>query len=219
MIRIVRGLAFFLSLLVCVYVSVRWGGWFTVREVRIFPTRYVAVEKLTGGILGANILRLNLEPLCREIQSDPRVLGVVTRVRFFYGRVEIEVRERAPVLAVELQSGKKVWVDREGVILEEAQDARIVGVFLIEGRVAKEVVEAGLAWERLPVLLRERYPKLDFSSGEAVALGTPTAFLGAICQVPEKLGILTELWRAGMLEGYQAVDLRPNDVVILKRGR
>jgi hypothetical protein len=49
-------------------------------------------------------------------------------------------------------------------------------------------------------------------------LGTPTAFLGAICQVPEKLGILTKLWRAGLLEGYKAVDLRPNDVVILKRG-
>jgi cell division septal protein FtsQ len=218
LIRVLRGVVLFLCLLVCGYVSVRWGGLLKVREVRIFPTRYVAVEKLTGAILGANILRLNLEPLCREIQSDPRVLGVVTRIRFFYGRVEIEVRERTPVLAVELQGGKKVWVDGEGVILEEAQEARIVGVFLVEGRVPKEVVEAGLAWERLPVLLRERYPKLDFSSGEGVALGTPPAFLGAICQVPEKLGILTKLWRAGLLEGYKAVDLRPNDVVILKRG-
>jgi len=218
LIQVLRGLVLFLCLLVCGYVSVRWGGFLTVREVRIFPTRYVAVEKLTGGILGANILRLNLEPLCREIQSDPRVLGIVTRVCFFYGRVEIEVRERSPVLAVELQGGKKVWVDREGVILEEAQGARIGGVFLVEGRVPGEVVEAGLAWERLPALLRERYPKLDFSSGEGVALGTPTVFLGAICQVPEKLGILPELWRAGLLEGYTAVDLRPNDVVILKRG-
>lgn len=217
MIRVFRGFVLFFCLLVCIYVSVRWGGWLTVREVRIFPTRYVAVEKLTGLILGANILRLNLEPLCREILSDPRVLGVVTRVSFFYGRVEIEVRERSPVLAVELQGGKKVWVDRDGIILEEAAEARAVGVFLIEGRVPKEVVEAGLAWERLPVSLRERFSRLDFSSGEAVALGAPTAFLGAICQVPEKLGILTKLWRAGLLEGYETVDLRPKDVVILKR--
>lgn len=189
-----------------------------VQEVKIFPTRYVAVEKLTGAILGANILRLDLEPLRREILGDPGVLGVVTRVNFFYCRVEIEVRERTPLLAVELENGEKVWVDREGVILEGAEEASVVGVRPEAGKVGKDVVEAALSWERLPMGLRARYPKLDLSRGEVRAPGAPTVIFGAICQVPEKLGILTRLWREGLLEGYQVVDLRADDVVILRRG-
>lgn len=197
----------------------RWSGCLKVQEVRIFPTRYVAVEKLTGGILGANILRLNLKPLCQAILRDSRVLGVVTRVDFFHLRVEIEVRERNALVTVGLEGGGKFWVDRDGVILEPAEEAHVVGVKGEGERVGKEVVEAALAWERLPQALRERYPILDLSTGEAVAPGAPTLFLGAICQVPEKLSILTALWREGLLEGYGAVDLRLNDLVILKRGR
>mgnify|MGYP000060269869 CR=1 FL=1 len=199
--------------------GLRWSGCLKVQEVKIFPTRYVAVEKLTGGILGANILRLNLKPLCEAILRDSRVLGVVTRVDFFHLRVEIEVRERKALVAVGLEGGGKFWVDRDGVILEPAEEAHVVGVKAQGEKVGKEVVEAALAWERLPQALRERYPALDFSPGEAVAPGAPTLFLGAICQVPEKLSILTALWREGLLEGYGAVDLRLNDLVILKRGR
>ncbi len=218
MIRALRVLLLLGLLLFSSFVSLRWGGWLRVREVKIFPTRYAAVEKLTGGILGANILRLNLEPLRRAILGDPRVLGVFTRVDFFHLRVEIDVRERFPLVAVGLVSGEKVWVDREGVILEPAEEARVVGVKTQGGRVGVEVVEAALAWERLPRALRERYPLLDLSTGEAVAPGAPTILLGAICQVPEKLGILTALWGEGFLEGYGVVDLRLSDLAILRRG-
>ncbi|MCS7239970.1 MAG: hypothetical protein NZ651_01815 [Candidatus Bipolaricaulota bacterium] len=186
--------------------------------MRIIPTRYVAVEKLTGEVLGANILRLNLEPLRQTILADPRVLGVVTRVDFFHLRVHVEVRERAPLVAVGLRSGEKMWVDREGVILEPADEAWAVGVKAEGNRVEPEVVEAVLAWAQLPRALRERYPVLDFSQDQAVAPGSPTILFGAICQVPKKLGILTTLWREGLLEGFGVVDLRANDVVILKRG-
>lgn len=217
MIRIIRGFLLSFLALFLGFVVLRWGGWLTVQAVKISPTRYVAVEKLTGPILGANILRLTLEPLRQEILADPRVLAVVSRVNFFALRVEIEVRERTPLLAVELTNGEKVWVDQEGVILEEAKEASVVGVQAEGGRVGKDVVEAGLSWERLPSGLRARYPKLDLSAGSARAPGSPTIIFGIICHIPQKLGILTALWQEGWLAEYQFVDLRANDVVILKR--
>lgn len=217
MIRAFRIFLGFTILLFLFFVSLRWSGLLKVREVKIFPTRYVAVEKLTGGILGANILRLNLKPLCEVILGDPRVLGVVTRLDFFHLRVEIEVRERNALVAVGLAGGGKFWVDRDGVILEPAEEACVVGAKVQGERVGKEVVVAALAWERLPRALRERYPILDLSMGEAVAPGTPALLFGAICQVPEKLGILTTLWQEGLLEGYSSVDLRSSDLVVLKR--
>lgn len=216
----IRGLRFFLlflALALAGLVSLRWGGWLRVREVKVFPTRYAPVEKLTGGILGANILRLDLKPLHREVLADPRVLAVDARVHFFRGAVVIDVRERSPVVPVGLNSGEKVWVDRDGVILEPAAEARVVGVRAEGGRVGAEVVETAMAWERLPLLLRARLPLLDLSGDEAVAPGPPRVLFGAICQVPEKLSILIALWRAGFLEGYNLVDLRGDDMVILKR--
>lgn len=217
MIRALRIPVLFLLPLICSFVGLRWSGALRVREVRIHPTRYVAVEKLTGEILGANILRLDLEPLRQRLLADPRVLGVVIRVNIFCLRVEIEVRERSPLVAVVLQDGRKVWVDQEGVILEEAEEGWVRGVAAEEGRVSQEVVEAALAWMRLPLGIREKYPVLDVSQGEAVAPGTPALLFGAICQVPKKLGILKELWRAGLLDGYSVVDMRFGDLVILKK--
>ena len=218
MIRGIRAFLLFSVALILVFLAFRWGGWLRVWEVKISPTRYVAVEKLTGKILGANILRLNLEPLYREIYGDPRVLGISTRVNFFLGRVEIEVKERFPLVAVQLSTGETVWVDREGVILAPAEEARVAAQ--AKGtQVGEEVVEAALRWERLPRALRERYPVLDVSGEEARAPGRPTLLFGTICQVPNKLSILTKLWREGLLEGYELVDLRSGDVVILKRSR
>lgn len=216
MIRWFRLVLLFLTSVLLALVSFRWGGWLKVREVKILPTRYVSVEKLTGEVLGDNILRLDLEPLRREILEDPRVLGVVARINFFLCRVEMEVRERSPVVKVKLETGESVWVDGEGVILERAEDTVVVAK--AQGnRVSREVVEAALAWERLPRALRERYSLLDLSGGEALAVGRPQIRFGMICQVPAKLGILTKLWREGLLEGYALVDLRGDDFVILRR--
>ncbi len=218
MIRAFRSFLVFALLSLFCLIFLRWSGLLKVQEVKIYPTRYVAVDKLTGRILGANILRLDLKPLCEAILRDPRVLHVVTRIDFFHLRVEIDVRERYALVPVGLISGEKFWVDRDGVILELAEEAHVVGAKAQGEGVGREVVEAALAWERLPRALRERYPVLDLSSGEAVAPGAPALLLGAICQVPEKLGILTTLWQEGLLEGYGFVDLRLRDLVILKRG-
>lgn len=217
MIRGIRAFSLFCVAFVLVFVVLRWGGFLRVREVVVFPTRYVAVEKLTGEIIGANILRLDLRPLCQAISADPRVLRVEVRVSFFLGRVKVEVRERSPAVAVRLTTGETVWVDREGVILAPAERGEVVAK-AIGARVREEVVEAALSWERLPRALRERFSFLDLSGEEAVAPGHPTVLFGEICQVPNKLGILTELWQEGLVEGYEVVDLRHAGMVILKRG-
>lgn len=213
---ILRGLSLIALCLVLVFVALRWGGWLRVREVRVNPTRYVSPEKLTGKLLGANILRLDFKPLWAEIFSDQRVVGARARVNFFCLRVELEIRERSPLVALEIPGRGYVWVDREGVMLEPAQGARVRALESAPGRVDREAVEAALAWERLPRALAQMFPVLDLTGGEAMAPGPPLLLLGAICQVPEKLGILVALWRRGLLDGYSIVDLRPRDVVVLK---
>jgi len=81
------------------------------------PARYVAVEKLTGRFLGANILRLDLRPLWTELAQDSRVLGAQARLNFFRLRLEIEIRERSPLVALEIVGQGSFCTDREGVIL------------------------------------------------------------------------------------------------------
>lgn len=219
MIKFLRLLVLVLLVLLLAGTAFRWGGWLRVREVRVNPARYVAVEKLTGRFLGANILRLDLRPLWTELARDSRVLGAQARLNFFRLRLEIEIRERSPLVALEIVGQGSFWVDREGVILEPAAGARVRAKAVAPGRVAPELVETALAWERLPRALAERFPVLDLTGQEAVAPGPPVLLLGAICQVPEKLGILSALWREGLLEGQALVDLRFRDIVVLKRAK
>ncbi|MCS7216726.1 MAG: hypothetical protein NZ924_03430 [Candidatus Bipolaricaulota bacterium] len=219
MIRALRALLLAVLLALLGFTGLRWGGGLRVREVRVNPTRYAPVEKLTGRLLGANILRLDLTPLWTELSADPRILGGRARVNFFYLRLELEIRERSPLVALEVVGRGRVWVDREGVILEPAGEARVRAEERAPGRVAPEVVAAALAWEQLPPALAQRFPVLDLTGGEALAPGPPVLRLGAICQVPEKLGILVALWREGLLEGKGLVDLRFRDIVVLKRAK
>lgn len=219
MIRFFRALILALLTLVVAVTALRWGGWLRVREVRVNPTRYVAPEKLTGRFLGANILRLDLKPLWAELSADRRILGVQARLNFFRLRLELEVRERRPRTALEIPGRGSVWVDGEGVVLEAAESARVRAWEVAPGQVSTEAVEAALAWERLPQALAQRLGLLDLTAPEAMAPGPPLVLLGAICQVPEKLGILVALWREGLLEGQAVVDMRFRDVVVLRRAK
>lgn len=219
MIRVLRLLLLGAAILVATATGLRWSGALRVQEVRANPTRYVSWEKLTGQVLGANILRLDLEPLWRELMQDPRVVGVRARRNLFCLCLELEVRERTPLVALEISGAGFVWVDREGVVLEPAAAARTRARPIAPGRVEAAVVAAALAWERLPRVLAERFPVLDLTGAEAVAPGPPLLRLGPICQVPEKLSILVALWREGLLEGCSEADLRPHEVVVLKRAK
>ncbi|MCX7750119.1 MAG: FtsQ-type POTRA domain-containing protein [Candidatus Bipolaricaulota bacterium] len=210
------------TLLILGFTAVRWGGWWRVEAVQVSPTRYVAAEQLTGILLGANVLRLQTGGLRDQIARDPRVLAVHIRVRPFAQRVDVVVKEREPTVSVRLENGAAVWVDREGVILAPAAEARVVGVRRQGDRVPRAVVEAARAVASLRPSVRDRFSTFDVSDPASVVArgeGVPTLLLGEIGQLGDRLAILEELWERGLLAGYATVDLRVGDEVVLKRKR
>ncbi len=210
------------SLLIPLFASVRWGGWWRVEEVWVSSTRYVAAEQLTGILLGANVLRLQTGGIRDWIRRDPRVLEAKVRVRPLGKRVEVEIKEREPAVEVRLGGGEAVWVDAEGVILEPGTVPAVVGVPRAGERVALEAVRAARAVAQLSPAVRERFPMFDVSDPTDVIAkgdGSPTLLLGEISQLGERLAILEELWERGLLAEYATVDLRVGDEVILKRKR
>jgi len=210
------------SLLILLLASCRWGEWWRVDEVWVSSTRYVAVEQLTGILLGANVLRLQTGGIRDWIRRDPRVLEATIRVRPLRKRVEVEIKEREPAVEVRLGGGEAVWVDAEGVILEPGTAPAVVGVPRAGERVAVEAVRAARAVAQLSPALRERFPTFDVSDPTDVIAegdGSPTLLLGEISQLGERLAILEELWERGLLAEYATVDFRVGDEVILKRKR
>lgn len=210
------------ALLILLFASFRWGGWWRVEEVWVSSTRYVAAEQLTGILLGANVLRLQTGGIRDWIRCDPRVLEAKIRVRPLRKRVEVEIKEREPAVEVRLGGGEAVWVDAEGVILEPGTAPAVVGVPRVGERVALEAVRAARAVAQLPPAVRERFPTFDVSDPTDVIAkgdGAPTLLLGEISQLGDRLAILEELWERGLLAEYATVDLRVGDEVILKRKR
>lgn len=222
MIRAVRVGCLVGALLIVTFAAIRWGGWWRVEEVWVSPARYVASEQLTGILLGANVLRLQTSGLRDQIARDPRVAAVSIRARPLLKRVDVVIKEREPAVQVRLESGQAVWVDPEGVILEPAAEARVVGVRREGPRVGREAVQAARAVASLVPAVRERFSTFDISDPTSVVArgeGVPTVFLGEIGQLGDRLATLAALWERGLLEGYATVDLRVGDEVVLKRKR
>ncbi len=222
MIRAARLLALALAFSIVSLSVLRWGGWWRVAEVRLSPTRYVALEQLTGFLLGANVLRLELRALHSAIQGDLRVLKAKIRLYPLARRVDVMIEERKPVVAVGLRDGRAFWVDAEGVLLEPAEQASLVGLMASEGRVAPEAVQAALALARWDVPWRPLYPTFDASDPQQVIARSrdgPTLLLGSIGQLADRLAILRMLWEPENLGTYAVVDLRGEDEVVLKRKR
>ena len=193
-----------------------------MREVRIPATRYLATEKLTGFLLGANVLRLELRALHSAIRGDIRVLKAEIRVRPLAQRVELMIVERTPEVIVGLRDGPAVWVDAQGVILEPAERAWLVGAVAETGRVPGAYVNAARTLGELDPVWRARYPVVDASDPrEVVARGkdAPTLILGPIGQLGSRLAILRLLWEREGLGRYAVVDFRLEDELILKRKR
>ncbi len=222
MIRAVRVGCLAGALLIFAFAAIRWGEWWRVEEVWVSPARYVAPEQLTGILLGANVLRLQTGGLRDQIARDPRVAAVSIRPRPLLKRVDVVIKEREPAVQVRLESGQAVWVDPEGVILEPATEARVVGVRREGPRVGPEAVQAAQAVAGLAPAVRERFSTFDISDPTSVVArgeGVPTVFLGEIGPLGDRLAILAALWERGLLEGYATVDLRVGDEVVLKRKR
>ncbi len=210
------------SLFLVLLAVLRWGGWWRVGEVWVSPARYVPAEQLTGTLLGANVLRLQMGEVREQLGRDPRVLAVRIRVRPLARRVEVEIKERERAVQVGLQGGAAVWVDAEGVVLEPASDPLVVGARREGDRVPPEVVGAARTVGRLSPALRERFPVFDVSDPTQVTArgeGAPNLLLGEIGQLGDRLAILEVLWERGLLAGYATVDFRVGDEVVLKRKR
>ncbi|MBC7093403.1 FtsQ-type POTRA domain-containing protein [Candidatus Bipolaricaulota bacterium] len=222
MIRAFRAGCLALVLAVLLVATLRWGGWWRIREVRVPETRYFTTEQLTEILLGANVLRLDIRGVRDVVRRDPRVQEVRIRVRPIWQRVEVDIREREPVAQVRLKQGQAVWVDAEGVILGVAPEAALVGIVPEGPRVRPEAVAAALSIARLDPELRASFPVFDASDPDCVVAkgaGGPTLLLGAIGQLGDKLAILEGLWDMDGLAKYAAVDLRWGDQVILTRRR
>jgi len=210
------------SLLIVVYAALRWGGWWRVEEVWVSPTRYVVAEQLTGILLGANVLRLQTGEIADGIRNDPRVLETKIRVRPFWKRVEVEIKEREPTVQVGLRGGAAVWVDAEGFILEPATAPVVVGAARAGERVASEAVYAARVVARLSPGVREKFTTFDITDPtNVIASGdrSPTLLLGEIGQLRDHLAILEDLWERWRLAECAMVDFRVGDEVILKRKR
>jgi len=210
------------SVLVVLCSALRWSGRWRVAEVWVSPTRYVMAEQLTGILLGANVLRLQTGEIADRIRQDPRVLAAKIRVRPFWKRVEVEIKEREPAVQVELGGGAAVWVDAEGVILEPAPAPVVVGVPRHGERVSVEVVHAAQAVARLSPTVRGKFTMFDVSDPtNVIARGSrsPTLVLGEIGRLGDRLAILEELWERWRLAEYAMVDFRIGDEVILRRKR
>ncbi len=193
-----------------------------MEEVWVSVARYAATEQLTGILLGANVLRLQTGEIGDWIRRDPRVLEARVRVRVLGKRVEVEIKERRQAVEVRLAGGEAVWVDAEGVILEPAVAPKVVGVPQAGDRVAREAVAAARAVSQLSPALHQRLSTFDISDPTSVTAqgeGSMLLLLGEIGQLGERLAILEELWRRGVVTGYATVDLRGGDEVILKRKR
>ncbi len=200
----------------------RWGGWIRVDGVRVVGVQHLSsqyVSQLTQFVLGANMLRLDLRGVRDRAIRDPWVedarvaRSIVSRV------VSIEIREREPVGRVQLEGGRTVWIDAQGVVLGAAEHAVLVGVRAVGGRVSPEVANAACALASWDHTLLEKFPSFDASDLDCVVArgeGMPEVLCGPIGELPSALATLGQVARVKDLSAFRQADLRWGSEVILK---
>ncbi len=113
--------------------------YFVVKAVNITGLRMLEpeqVRQLAGPVLTGNILTRDLERAAALVEQNPWVESVSVRVKL-PDTVEVAVKERVPVAAVEL-NGKSWLVDEKGYLIEET------------GRVRPQLVISGLKTAATP---------------------------------------------------------------------
>lgn len=223
--RLLRVCCIALLALLCTYTILRWGEIFRVEGVRVVGVQHLSsqyVAQLTQIVLGANMLRLDLRGVRDEACRDPWVRDARVKRSFLSRTVEIRIAEREPVGRVQLEGGRTVWVDSEGVVLgAAAEEAALHGVRLKDGRVPTEAVSALRHLDRTSTALRSTFPHFDASDPDCVVArgpGRPQVLCGPIGTLPTALATLERLVEAPQveLEVYGRVDLRWGSRVILK---
>ncbi|MFO8034788.1 MAG: FtsQ-type POTRA domain-containing protein [Candidatus Bipolaricaulota bacterium] len=217
-----RQLCLVLIVLLIGLTILRWGQWICVEGVRVVGVHHLSsqyVSQLTQIVLGANMLRLDLRGVRDRAIRDPWVedarvtRDVVSRV------VSIEIREREPVGRVQLEGGRTVWIDAEGVVLGPAESAALSGVRAVGGQVSHEVVAAAAAVKSWDDTLLEKFPSFDASDLDCVVArgeAVPQGLCGPIGELPSALATLGQVARAKDLSAFEEVDLRWGSEVFLK---
>ncbi len=220
--RGVRQLCLAMIVLIAGFTIVRWGGWIRVDGVRVMGVHHLSsqyVSQLTQIVLGANMLRLDLRGVRDRAIRDPWVddarvtRDVVSRV------VTIEIREREPVGRVQLEGGRTVWIDAQGVVLGPAEGAALCNVRASEGQVSHAVASAAAALASWDDTLLEKFPSFDASDLDCVVArgdDVPRVLCGPIGELPSALATLMQVDQAKDLSEFREVDLRWGSEVILK---
>ena len=228
MTRAFRILCLFLVFLLVGYTALRWGGWWCVSHVIVLGAHRLAPEsltELTQIVQSANMLRLDVKGVRDRAEQERWIKEVQVECDYLSRTVVIHITEREPVARVGLEGGTAIWIDAEGVPLELADGARLVGVRPVAGRVPPEAVTAARALEALDSEFISFFPRFDASDPTAVTArcgcGTLVRF-GPIGTLAQKLPILEELWRQHMqgkidLTAYAEVDLRWDGIVLKPR--
>jgi len=219
---VVRGACLLLIALLIGFAILRWGPWIRVDGVRVRGVHHLSsqyVSQLTRIVLGANMLRLDLRGVRDLTIRDPWVADAQVKRDFLSRVVTIEIREREPVGRVQLEGGRTVWIDAEGVVLGPAQEAVLGGVRASRGRVTSEVAAAAAALEAWDEVLLDGFSSFDASDPDCVVahgVSMPTVLCGPIGELPSALATLGQLSRVKDLSDYREVDLRWGSEVILK---
>jgi len=204
------------------FTILRWSPWIRVDGVRVQGVHHLSsqyVSQLTRIVLGANMLRLDLRGVRDLAIRNPWVADAQVKRDFLSRVVTIEIREREPVGRVQLEGGRTVWIDAEGVVLGPAQNAVLSGAQAARGRVSPEVTEAAVALEAWDDTLLDRFSSFDVSDPNCVVAqgaSMPTVLCGPIGELPRALATLGQLSRAKDLSDFREVDLRWGSEVILK---
>lgn len=207
--------------------AIRWGGWWRVVEVKVTGDHHLPPKlraQLTHIVSSANILRLDLRGFRDRILSLPWVREVQLGVDPVGRRIRIYVWEREPVGRVAYEGGTEVWVDDEGVVVGQADQAWLVVAPGQGGWVSLEVAQAAEAVEGVDPALLSLIAPINATDPQAVVAEPPLGpriRFGPIGNLPQRLAILEELWEEQLagrfnFSSYAEVDLRWEGQVILK---
>jgi cell division protein FtsQ len=137
-----RGRAWLVVLLVAAATGAAVGGhawvtrspYFAVRTIKISPTRHVSAASLearAGQALGANLFRVDLDEVARDVSAEPWVLSAHAR-RELPSTLSIEVVERDAACVVAL-GGTLYLGDAHGAVFKRATPAEAAALPAVTG--------------------------------------------------------------------------------------